>query len=74
MEIKTSPQEPARIELRELLGIGILVVVLVMVVAFGANIVSDVQSDFTADTTEYNATTDGLAALGKITSKITKSI
>lgn len=60
----------AHIELRDLLGIGILVVVLAMVVAFGANIMSDVQSDFTSGTTEYNATADGLTAIGKITSKL----
>lgn len=78
----TEKDKTAHVELRDLLGIGILVVVLALVVAFGANIMSDIQGDFVTGTAgcnathttacgvDYNASGDGLTAIGKITAKL----
>lgn len=57
-------------QLQDLLPIAMIFVVTVIGIAFGLNIVADVQSDFTTDSAEYNATADGITAIAKITEKL----
>ena len=55
---------------QELLGVGFTLVVLGIGIAYGMDVVSDVRTDFTTNSQEYNATTDTITGLGKITAKI----
>jgi len=57
-------------QLQDLLPIAMIFVVTVIGIAFGLNIVSDVATDFTADSAEYNATQDGISAIAKLTEKL----
>lgn len=60
----------AKFELQDLLGIGMTLVVLGIGIAFGLNVISDVQGDFTVDSIEYNATADAMEGVAKIPSKL----
>jgi len=55
---------------QELLGVGFTLIVLGIGIAYGLDVVVDVQSDFTAGTAEYNATADTIEGVGKITEKL----
>lgn len=55
---------------QDLLPIGVSMVVLGLVLAFGLQITGDIRTDMTANSSEYNATTDTMTAVGKITSKL----
>ena len=39
-------------------------------VAYGLNVMADVQADFTANTAEYNATADAITGISKIPEKL----
>ena len=60
----------ARFQIGDLLGIGMTLVVLVIALAYGLEVTSDVQDDMTTDSTEYNATDQGITALAKIPAKL----
>lgn len=53
-----------------LVGVGVAFVVVGIVLAFGLNIMTDVQGDFTADSLEYNATQDAKLGVAKLTGKL----
>lgn len=53
-----------------LVGIGVSFVVVVLVLAFGASIVADVDADQTAGSVAKNTTGEGLSALSKIGQKL----
>lgn len=53
-----------------LIGVGVAFVVVTLVLAFGLNITTDIQSDFVAGSTSYNATQDGIAGMAKLTEKL----
>lgn len=53
-----------------LLPIALVFVVTGIAVAFGLNILSDVKSDFTSGTTEYNATSQTVDAVAKFPAKL----
>ena len=57
-------------EISMLLEIGFGVLVLAVALAYGLQVMGDVKSDMTADTTEYNATGEGITAVAKIPSKL----
>lgn len=63
-------RKTAEFNISDMLPIGITLVVLVIALAFGLNVVVDVQSDFTADSAEFNATQDGITGISNLTSKI----
>lgn len=63
-------KQQAKFSLNELLGIGFTLIVLGIAMAYGLDIMSDVQSDFVADSTQYNATADTISAVTNVTSKL----
>lgn len=56
----------ANMSLNVLAGVGVAFVVIAIVLAFGATILGDLRATQTADTYEYNATSDGLEAVGTV--------
>lgn len=63
-------KQQAKFSLNELLGIGFTLIVLGISMAYGLDIMSDVQADFVADSTQYNATSDTIDAVTNVTSKL----
>jgi|26BtaG_2_1085354.scaffolds.fasta_scaffold36524_2 hypothetical protein len=63
-------KQEAEIEIRDLLGIGMSLVVLVIGLAYGLDVTGDVRDDMTENSAEYNATVDGITAVSKITEKL----
>jgi len=53
-----------------LISLGIVLVVFGIVVSYGADVVSDVQADFTADTVEYNISADSLEGISTTAEKL----
>lgn len=60
----------AEFEIQQLLPIGMTIVVFGIGIAYGLNVMEDVQSDMTEGSAAYNATGDGLAAVAKFPSKL----
>jgi|TARA_Y100000310_G_scaffold327842_1_gene394806 hypothetical protein len=60
----------AEFRIEDLLGIGFTIIVLAIGLAYGLNVMGDVRDDMTADTAEYNATLQGITAVGKIPAKL----
>ena len=56
--------------LGELQGLAITLVIIALVAAIGLQILGDQQADMTVDSAEYNATGDGIEAIGQIPSKL----
>jgi len=54
----------------ELLTIGMTLVVLTIGIAYGLNILGDIEDDMTASSAEANATSDGITAIAKIPAKL----
>lgn len=57
-------------DVKDLLPIGMIIVVTGIGVAFGLQVLGDVQADMTADSQEANATGDAITAVAKIPSKL----
>lgn len=60
----------AKFQLSELLGIGMTFVVLGIGLAYGLQVIGDVQGDMTANSAEYNATANTLTGVSKIPEKL----
>ena len=63
-------EQKAKFSLQELLGIGFTLIVLGIGLAYGLQVIGDVQADFVADSVEYNATADTLTAVSNVTAKL----
>jgi hypothetical protein len=63
-------QEVAEFEIKDLLGIGMTLVVLVIGLSYGLQVTGEVRSEMTANSAEKNATGYGIAAIGKIPQKL----
>ena len=63
-------KQQAKFSLNELLGVGFTLIVLGIAMAYGLDIMTDVQSDFQASSTQYNATADTIDAVTNVTSKL----
>lgn len=63
-------EHKAKFSLQELLGIGFTLIVLGIGLAYGLQVIGDVQADFAASSVEYNATADTLTAVSNVTSKL----
>jgi Na+-transporting methylmalonyl-CoA/oxaloacetate decarboxylase gamma subunit len=63
-------EHKAKFSLQELLGIGFTLIVLGIGLAYGLQVIGDVQADFTPSSVEYNATSDTLTAVSNVTSKL----
>jgi len=68
--MKTEQKDVAEFRLSEMLGIALTVVVTGIGIAYGINVVSDVGTEFTANTKERNATDDALEGLAKLPAKL----
>ena len=68
--MEKTQNDVAEFQIGDLLGIGITFIVLVIALAFGLDLIEDTQADMTTDGAAYNATADGMTAIGKITSKL----
>ena len=62
--------EKAKFQIGDLLPIGITLVVLGIGLAFGLQVVGDVQDDMTANSAEYNATADTITGIAKLPAKL----
>ena len=60
----------AKFDIRDLLPIGLTFVVLGIGLAYGLNVMGDVQDDMTSNTAEYNATSDAIDGVSKIPEKL----
>ncbi len=69
-ELQTQKKETAKIQLRELLGAGLLFVILGVSLAFGIDIMVDIRDDFTAGSDERHAVQNATDAVGEITEKL----
>lgn len=57
-------------DIGQLLPIGLTIVVLGIALAYGLQVMGDVQDDMTVDSAEYNATGDALTGVAKIPNKL----
>ena len=60
----------AKFSLQELLGVGFTLIVLGIGLAYGLQVIGDVQADMTPGSAESNATGDTLTAVSNLTSKL----
>ena len=59
----------AKLEVGDILPLALTLVVAGIGVAFGLSVLSDTRADFTANTAEYNATTDTITGISKFSDK-----
>jgi len=57
-------------DVRDLLPIGLTLVVLGIGMAYGLNVIEDVKGDMTAGTASYNATEDTITGVAKLPEKL----
>jgi len=60
----------AKFTLQELLGVGFTLIVLGIGLAYGLQVIGDVQADMTPASAEFNATANTVTAVGNVTSKL----
>jgi len=60
----------AKMGLGDLLPVGITLVVVGIALAFGLQVIGDVDDDFTAGSAEANASTDAVEGVGNLASKL----
>jgi len=60
----------AEFQIQELMPIGMTLVVLGIGLAYGLQVMGDVQDDMTAGSSEYNATADAITGVAKIPEKL----
>lgn len=68
-EIKNKETQTAEFKLNDIGPIVLVLVIAGVTAALGLNVMSDVKSDFTTDSAEYNATGDAITGISKVTSK-----
>lgn len=67
---KCEEKEYVEFNLRDILPVAMIIVVTGIVIAYGLQVLSDVRSDMTASTAEYNATSQTLTAVAKFPTKL----
>jgi len=60
----------SRFQIQDMLPIGLTIVVLGIGLAYGLNVMSDVQGDMTPNTLEYNATASAMEGVSKLPQKL----
>ena len=63
-------QETIKFQIQDLLGIGMTIVVLGIGLAYGLQVMGDVQDDMTANSEEYNATGNAITGVAKLPEKL----
>ena len=59
-----------KFDIKDMLPIGLTLVVLGIGVSYGLNVMGDVKDDFTSGTAEYNATEDAIDGVAKLPEKL----
>jgi len=67
---KDESKEIVEFDINALFGLAILIGITALACAYLLQSMADVRDDFTTDTIEYNATTDGMEAVAKIPTKL----
>jgi len=67
---KQTKDEVAYFEIKDMLAIAVVLVVVGITIAFGLNVLADVRGDFTAGSAEYNATSDTISGISKLSGKM----
>lgn len=60
----------AKFEIGQLIGIGLTLVVLGIALAYGLEVMGDVQDDMNSTSAEYNATRDAITGVSKLPEKL----
>jgi len=63
-------RQVSEFDIQDLLPIAMTFVVVGIGVAYGLNVMGDVQTDMTADSAEFNATRDAITGVSKIPEKL----
>lgn len=58
------------LDIQDLLGIGMMIMVLGIALSFGLQVLGELKSDMTASSYEQNATVDTIQAIAKIPAKL----
>lgn len=66
----TEQKAVAKLGMQDLLPVGLTVVVLGIVLAYGLQVMGETQDDMTVNSHEYNATGLGIQAVAKIPAKL----
>ena len=69
-ELKNFDKLVCEFDIRELLPIGLTIVVLGIGLTYGLSVMADVRDDMTVDSLEYNASVDAMTGVAKIPSKL----
>lgn len=69
-KLKELEQKEVEFNFQDLLPIGITLVVLSIVLAYGLQVQGEVRDDMTSGSAEYNATQDGIEAVAKLPEKL----
>lgn len=63
-------KQKAKFQVGDILPLSLTIVVAGIGMAYGLNVLGDVQSDMTANSAEYNATGDAITAVAKFPTKL----
>jgi len=63
-------KQTAHFDVSDILYLALTLVVAGIGIAFGLNVLSDTRADFTANSIEYNATTDTMTGVAKFSDKM----
>lgn len=63
-------KQVAKFQVGDILPLSLTIVVAGIGMAYGLNVLGDVQSDMTANSAEYNATGDAITAVAKFPTKL----
>jgi len=63
-------EQKAKFQVGDILPLSLTIVVAGIGMAYGLNVLGDVQSDMTANSAEYNATGDAITAVAKFPTKL----
>lgn len=66
----TKTQNVALYDIQDLWPVALVFIVVGIGIAYGLDVLTDVQSDFTVNSTEYNATLDSVNAVAKFPEKM----
>jgi type II secretory pathway component PulF len=62
--------EVALYDIQDLWPVALVFIVVSIGIAYGLDVLTDVQADFTSNSVEYNATQDGILAVAKFPEKM----
>ena len=63
-------KQKAQFDIKDILAISMTLVVTTIGIAYGLEVLGDIKGEMTVNSSEYNATDDGMKALAKIPAKL----